>query len=927
MMSRLTILLTIVALWASSAAAQQVERDDFEGPEASFVDGGGDASYRIEFQRVQQVAHAGRWSEHITLAGNNGTYVYASRPLRPARVIQELAVNVWLKADRPGIQLAVRVVLPRSPDPRTGKPLTTLLRGASYQKPGSWQLLTAADLPKQLDRQVRVLRTQFGPDVDAREAYVDRLLLNVYGGPGTTNAWVDDLEVAGVVGPEAAGAPLAQGAVPQVMADNQVRPAQYAAPANNRAGNAANGSNMPRVELRGPLLLVGGKPFFPRAIDYQGESLARLQAIGFNTIRVQRIPPPALLVEASRLGLWVICPPPNVQELEARGNVHDPVIGAMFDPVLVWDLGRGLASRELEATRHWAKLVQEADPRDRPILCDADSDLRSYTRPPIKLLLAERDPIGTSLSMAQYGSWLQERNQLALGGTPLWAAVQTELAPQWMDQVRLLSQGRALAPAIQEAQLRNLIHTALAARARGLCFTSHTRLDAEDPVTRRRATVLELLNLELELIDRWPASGNFAATAGSNDRLTSGAVMETDRSRLVLPISTMPQSQYVQGVGSVSLLKFLVTGVPEGDNAYELSPTSLRPLPSKRVAGGTEVILGEAERDSLVVFTQDQVVIGNLKTRLAKTRARAAQLVRDLARDELLQVDAIEQRLTDVGRALPATKKVRTEVEKDLRKCDEQLGTDVAAAYFLARRAQQNLRVIERAHWDQAITSPSMAIADPLAATFTTLPDHFRLLHELNSLQRGPNVLAQGNFESLGAMLHAGWKHYEHRQENVDADPAIVSTVDLAAEAAHGGKLGLRMRALPRDPENKPNVIETPPLWVTSAAVPVQQGDLIELQGWVNVPGPIVGSVDGLLIIDSLSGEPLAQRLSDTQGWRQFVVHRAAPRSGPLQITFALSGMGEAWIDEVTIQILRRQPAAPPQQQAQQGVAPPQFAR
>ena len=45
--------------------------------------------------------------------------------------------------------------------------------------------------------QVRVLRLQLGPGVDAREAYVDQVLLNVYGGPGTTNVWIDDLEIAG----------------------------------------------------------------------------------------------------------------------------------------------------------------------------------------------------------------------------------------------------------------------------------------------------------------------------------------------------------------------------------------------------------------------------------------------------------------------------------------------------------------------------------------------------------------------------------------------------------------------------------------------------------------------------------------------------------------------------------------------------------
>ena len=44
------------------------------------------------------------------------------------------------------------------------------------------------------------MRSQLGTDIDGREAYIQRVLLNVYGGPGVTNVWIDDLEIAGYVG-------------------------------------------------------------------------------------------------------------------------------------------------------------------------------------------------------------------------------------------------------------------------------------------------------------------------------------------------------------------------------------------------------------------------------------------------------------------------------------------------------------------------------------------------------------------------------------------------------------------------------------------------------------------------------------------------------------------------------------------------------
>jgi hypothetical protein len=64
--------------------------------------------------------------------------------------------------------------------------------------------------------------------------------------------------------------------------------------------------------------------------------------------------------------------------------------------------------------------------------------------------------------------------------------------------------------------------------------------------------------------------------------------------------------------------------------------------------------------------------------------------------------------------------------------------------------------------------------------------------------------------------------------------------------------------------------------------------------------------VDGLMIVDSLGGEALAGRIQHTPGWQQFTFYRVAPQSGPMTVTFALTGLGEAWLDDVTIQTLTR---------------------
>jgi hypothetical protein len=60
--------------------------------------------------------------------------------------------------------------------------------------------------------------------------------------------------------------------------------------------------------------------------------------------------------------------------------------------------------------------------------------------------------------------------------------------------------------------------------------------------------------------------------------------------------------------------------------------------------------------------------------------------------------------------------------------------------------------------------------------------------------------------------------------------------------------------------------------------------------------------MDGLLIYDSLAGPALAHRIDRTNGWKEFSLYRAASENGTMTVTFALSGFGQAWIDQVTVQ-------------------------
>jgi len=889
-------------LWAALAHGQASAREDFEGPEPSWRDLVGGGRSRIEAQeRTPQNPHGGTRCEFVQLAAGttDAPYVYLTHDIPPARLIAELRPSIWVRADRPVVQILARIVFPRAVNPQSGKSVTVTVEGTTYTRVGNWQQLTIDDLPKLVAAQARVLRAQFRHDVDAREAYVDRLLLSVYCGEGRTRLWIDDLEVAGAVRAEATGEMPLETALPGVEPEPAIDRADMSTP---RGG-----------QLSGSMLLAGGRPLFPRIIQYQGESLEFLKSRGFNTVRVTTLPSPEFLAEARRVGLWLVCPPPRPAGLDdndrpaALERVALEDIGPQYDGVLAWHLGQGLTSRDLAQTKRWAEAVRQADRAvaRRPLVCGASSELDAYSRK-IDVLLLDRLPLGSSFELSAYRNWLLERPRLAVPSARIWATIQTEPAVEQIEQVAALLGGRSPPQlGVGTEGTRLLVFSALAAGARGVLFASQTPLDGPDPQSRWRALLLESLNLELEAVEPWAAGSAFVAAVPSTDPDVFGAVLRTNRAHLLLPIWSGAGGQCVPGQAAAGDLTFVVPGIPENNDVYELMPGGLRKLRGRRVVGGTSVTLDEFGLTSMIVITQDPLALGNMKERAASAQ-RAAQLERDLAAIKLQTDAAVAVRLTRASRASPRADSALAAARTSVQAADAQLsGGNFPEAYGQARRAMRSLRNLERAEWQAAIGPLGSTVTSPLAIGYATLPDHAMLVAGIESSRRQPNGLPEGNFENLDRMMRAGWRNFEHIQRGVRTQ------VDLSRSTRFEGTSSLHLAVTPDDPQTAPGLIETPPMWISSPAVPLEAGQWVRIHGRVQVAAPITGSLDGLLIIDSLGGEALAERIGKTEQWKEFTLYRAATGSGAVSVTLALTGFGEVWIDDVTIEPLVRPAQGP----------------
>jgi len=69
----------------------------------------------------------------------------------------------------------------------------------------------------------------------------------------------------------------------------------------------------------------------------------------------------------------------------------------------------------------------------------------------------------------------------------------------------------------------------------------------------------------------------------------------------------------------------------------------------------------------------------------------------------------------------------------------------------------------------------------------------------------------------------------------------------------------------------------------------------------VRIDKKLAGQGEGLLVYDSLGGRELGLRSELTEGWREFVLYRAAPRDGVINITLELNGLGSALVDNLEV--------------------------
>jgi hypothetical protein len=920
--------LVCASCWAAMGAcagwAEPAVMRKFNGPDKAWQLMTGPAPAQILTQEfVQGGVRDATVFERVVVAAPPGQTAFLFCPIARVAVLEELQVRLWVTSSRPDVQLAVRVVLPRSLDAQKRGAATAIVRGSVYNRPGKWQELRVAEVPRLLADQVRVMRVTPGASIDPHEAYIDAIVLLVPGNGSGTDVGADDLAVDGVVLTAPVSGAVAAGAVQPAgkhlgaggkragsnrLAARTVAQSGVAAapqPPGVARENVVSATKAATVRLQGTSLSVDGRPFLPRVIQWNGEPLEFLANCGFNVVQLSGSPTPEQSAQAEKLGLWFLATPEHPDALARVG------VGRAGDRVIAWQLRDDALEVDSNYSMRWAEAVRERDAVfGRPVVIMPVANWAAVNKS-ADILIA-RQPRTGPVRPLEFAAWLEVCSQKAQPGTPLWIGVSTQTDETVRRQIGALTHANTPSLNVDPLQLESHLKIACAHNPRGFVFQSTSSLAGVDDATQQRVAALQLINRRLQLIEPWLAGGKAVSQVTSLDSAEIGVLLHVDRARLLVPLPNERRQLDKVGAGkgrpAPKEIVFVVPGVPETSQVFYFSPTTMRTLSSERIAGGTRMAM-PAAGDGYIVMTEDPQVIQSLQQRVARDGGKTVQLERELAARRARAMAYSSQRLAQFGLNAEVAAREAAVVNQQMALVDTELAAGRAESAHDAIAAL--MKQIEKVTAEQrlAVATPMLLESNPLAAFSDTLPEFAAFERSLTSLRPGENLLPGGDFEDIKQMTSVGWQHLETVVENVQASAQL-----SAVQAKQGGyclDLTTKVDSASVHPLVAANLVS-----IVSPEVPVSQNQLIEISGWVRVDGPFSGG-EGLEIVDSLGGPALSLVVNQTAGWQPFRMIRAVTEPVQLRLTFSLTGLGSAKVDGVMIRTLeqpiaRRLPPAPP---------------
>ncbi len=880
-----TLILFALALFQAVALLDAQTRNSFETESPTWqlaIAKSENIKKTFQQSRSSKFKKGGLRSEAFQFEAALPEKVLVGLDVEPVAAIPELNPQIWVRNPGNDLQIMARVVLPFSKIQGSDEPVSLLIEGPMVTPRGEWQKLGFAvksrHIKKLVDERVWFLRERYKKStIVARGAYIDMLLVGVYATRGQNKFWLDELSIDGEVSAKDLAVQVERNGA--LVKNNLIRASTYLEEEKPAAP----------FQRKGSVIEYRGQPYSIRCIEYNGESFQFLKSLGFNSIELKREPTSQQLAEATRLGIWLISPPPEqvgLYKLDHR-----------FKPVMAWKIGSQLGGQDIARVQQTIREIAESEVYEgRPVIVDADSHFSTFGRLASAISIS-RMPIGSSMQLSQYDRWLQ-RWRKQTGNLPFVVSVQTELPSDLKRQVHAIS-GRVPPCPVSPQQMQYMLYEAITGGARGIRFQSSSRLDANDPSSRLRTATIRWLAQQLIELEPWLAGGAVSERINTGIQNLEVAQIKTSETRLLLVQKTTGNEQWFAGDATIGTQAFHDTQSVIGDQAHWLSDQGILSRSRTVAAGKLSIDLKNTGICSAFVVTQSPKVLNRISQLFEKMNAEQRnRLQTELTQNWLAVLQLLARQNAEVGGGSIAVQGPIDQAGVHFNQGESLVRRQsplMAMPYYA--QADRQLALARRELVSAARRGFRSRAASPLALHCSLVPSHWQLSRKLTTGKWNPNGLAGGDFENLKHMQDNGWEN--HRSDN----DQVQTLVELAADAALQGNFGLKISAYPRSTNRDP-LVESTPVWIQTGPVAVKSGQLVRIHGWVRIPQTITGSIDGLLITDTLGNDALAERIYATNDWQEFTLYRAVPENGELKIKFALTGFGSVMLDQVTVRTI-----------------------
>ena len=810
-------------------------------------------------------------------------------------------------------------MLPQQIDPRTGQPLQTIIRGDTLRNVDVAKTLFVKATKQAIDAQLRSLRAELHqPDINVQGVIVIGLAVMFDAIPGEHFIEFGDVVYGPLISPDDTTIELVADAFETLKSETSA------------------GRNYVPLDISLDSIQLNHEPTILRMAPDHGETIEMLHQLGLNTVWGMDFRATGRARELFESGFAVLATPPHPEfEPGDFSTVLQalPPLDQLCPNASGWYFGTRISREDLAELLAWSREVRSGDRTfQRPQLADLTEAEGAAARE-IDLIGIGRHVIGRSDSFGELRNLLFRRRrsggQLAFPWT--WIQIEPSSSQQvWRAAMKLEP------TYVEPEQIQHQVYAAISAGCKGIGFWKTVPLQSENPRDQETAIAIELACLEIQLLEPFLArgrldghlslqlasekvaasdpgfgrkrpsglqsalgSGSISASAGTSEAPSGAdaAVFTADRAMLILPMIWDESSQIVPGPMYERSIELTVAAT-ETASAYQISTTGIHYIPSDVRAGGLHVRINDFDRCAAIVVSSDQDLFRRLEARVHNMAERVATQSTKLANLKYVRVLQVVEALRDEHSVPRGVDALLSSAKQALDRAEFELSSrDFDAAAIRSNDCLRILRQVQQACWNDAIAELCAPAQSPHALSFTTLPQHWRLMHYVTqqSSRISDNLLPSGDFENVRLFSEDGW------QRDAAPDSPFSSTAHLVTESSTNNTF-LQLKAWQSSTGPTPEVT---PLSLSTPGISVESGDVMLVRGRVRKGRTAFGtSARPALIFDSELGPESGLRLKLTQDWQTFELIRPISAASQFRVSFALTGQAEIQLDDLEIQKL-----------------------